>query len=98
MADAHQLLVSPHNYNSTTAGLAATIQASAVMLNFLITEYFVNFADRGSEFCSGLELDNGCIKLPSAPGLGIEMYENAMRRLQPDSSRPVRAMGRFFED
>ena len=41
MAEPYFVAVSPHNYNSTTVGLAATLQASAVMPNFLITEYFV---------------------------------------------------------
>jgi galactonate dehydratase len=38
MADAHHIAVSPHNYNSTAIGLAATIHASAGMPNFLLTE------------------------------------------------------------
>src|SRR5262249_10223981 len=47
MAEPCHIAVSPHNYNSTTVGLAATLQASAAMPNFLITEYFVNFEDVG---------------------------------------------------
>src|SRR5206468_5033563 len=47
MAEPHHVAVSPHNYNSTTVGLAATLHASAGMPNFLITEYFVNFEDVG---------------------------------------------------
>ena len=49
MAEAYHVAVAPHNYNSTTVGLAATLQASAGMPNFLITEYFVNFEDVGRE-------------------------------------------------
>src|SRR5262245_14297937 len=47
MAEPHHVAVSPHNYNSTTVGLAATLQAAAGMPNFLITEYFVNFEEVG---------------------------------------------------
>ena len=47
MAEPYLVAISPHNYNSTTVGLAATIQACAVMPNFLITEYFVNFTECG---------------------------------------------------
>ena len=43
MAEPSLVVVSPHNYNSTMIGLAATCQVSAVMPNFLITEYFANF-------------------------------------------------------
>ena len=41
MAEAYFVTMAPHNYNSTTVGLAATVQAASVMPNFLITEYFV---------------------------------------------------------
>ena len=46
MAEAYHVVVSPHNYNSTTVGLAATLHVSAAIPNFLITEYFVNFEPR----------------------------------------------------
>ena len=49
MAEAYHVVVSPHNYNSTTVGLAATLQVSAAIPNFLISEYFVNFEARGAE-------------------------------------------------
>jgi galactonate dehydratase len=41
MAEPYLVVVSPHNYNSTTIGLAATLQVAACIPNFLITEYFV---------------------------------------------------------
>jgi galactonate dehydratase len=40
MAEPYNVLVSPHNYNSTAVALAATVQACAAIPNFLITEYF----------------------------------------------------------
>ena len=49
MAEAYHVVVSPHNYNSTTLGLAATLHVSAAIPNFLITEYFVNFESRAAE-------------------------------------------------
>ena len=49
MAEAYHVVVSPHNYNSTTVGLAATLHVSAAIPNFLITEYFVNFEERAAE-------------------------------------------------
>ena len=49
MAEPWHVTVSPHNYNSTTVGLASTLQVSACIPNFLITEYFVNFEAVGRE-------------------------------------------------
>src|SRR5205814_847538 len=43
MAQPQAVVMSPHNYNSTLVGLAATVHLSAVIPNFRITEYFVNF-------------------------------------------------------
>ena len=51
MAEAYHVAMAPHNYNSTTIGLAATLHASAGMPNFLITEYFVNFRRGGTRDC-----------------------------------------------
>ncbi|MEX0761127.1 MAG: mandelate racemase/muconate lactonizing enzyme family protein [Dehalococcoidia bacterium] len=78
MAEPHYVAVSPHNYNSTTLGLAATVQAAAVMPNFLITEYFVRFTEPGSRISSQLLPKNGYVQLPDAPGLGIEIYEDRL--------------------
>jgi galactonate dehydratase len=95
MAEAHLVAMSPHNYNSTMIGLAATVHASALMPNFLITEYFVNFrmesptnggppVARFSRFGEGLAHNplpvvDGYVPLPTAPGLGVEMDEEALR-------------------
>jgi len=79
-ADAELVAVAPHNYNSTALGLAATLQASAVMPNFLLTEYFVNAAPRSRELVrSGLEPVGGRVAVPSGPGLGIDVDEEAVR-------------------
>lgn len=76
MAEPHYVAISPHNYNSTTMALAATLQASAGMSNFLITEYFTNFSETGNEIADGaLAVEGGYIGLPKRPGLGIELRE-----------------------
>jgi galactonate dehydratase len=90
--------VSPHNYNSTTVGLASTLQVSASMPNFLITEYFVSFEDRGRELARvPFEVSNGCIALPTAPGLGIELDETALRRY-PLGERRARKIRQYSEE
>jgi galactonate dehydratase len=39
-AESEMVAISPHNYNSTTLSLSATVHAAACMPNFTITEYF----------------------------------------------------------
>jgi galactonate dehydratase len=81
MAEAYHVVVSPHNYNSTTVGLAATLQVSAAIPNFLITEYFVNFEPRGEDVAvNPFRVEQGFLSVPTAPGLGIELREDALRR------------------
>ena len=81
MAEAYHVAVSPHNYNSTTVGLAATLHVSAAIPNFLITEYFVNFEPRGAEIAAQpLRLEDGYLAVPTEPGLGIELREDALAR------------------
>lgn len=76
MAEPYYIAMSPHNYNSTTIALAATIQAAAVMPNFLITEYFVNFMETGNTISvNPFKVEGGYIALPTEPGLGLEIDE-----------------------
>src|SRR5207244_6711008 len=46
-AETEAIAVSPHNYNSTTMALSATVHASACLPNFIITEYFLPFEELG---------------------------------------------------
>ena len=97
MAEPHYVAVSPHNYNSTTLALAATVHASAVMPNFIITEYFLPFVELGREICPGmLEPVNGYIDLPTAPGLGVDLDEEVLAKY-PGKQFPLRAL-RFAKD
>jgi galactonate dehydratase len=81
MAEPSLVTVSPHNYNSTTVGLAATLHVSAAIPNFLITEYFVNFEARGHEIARPpIEVREGYVDVPTEPGLGIELDEAALAR------------------
>ena len=81
MAEPYHVVVSPHNYNSTTIGLAATLQIAAMIPNFLITEYFVNFESVGNEVAAEpFRVENGYIRIPSAPGLGLDLREDALAR------------------
>jgi galactonate dehydratase len=93
MAESFLVAVSPHNYNSTTVALASTVHASATMPNFIITEYFLPFVEFGDSICRNqLKPKNGYIDLPTAPGLGIDMDEEALKRVvaKPYTLRKLR--------
>ena len=90
MAEPCHIAVSPHNYNSTTLGLAATLQAAAAMPNFLITEYFVNFEDVGRAIARPpFTVEDSHVALPTTPGLGIDLDEDALARF-PYRDAPLR--------
>lgn len=98
MAEPYFVVVSPHNYNSTAVGLAATLQVSACMPNFLITEYFVNLEDFGRAIAvAPFEVVDGYIELPQAPGLGIELHEAALRD-HPYQPFPPRSPRQYHEE
>jgi len=98
MAEPYLVAMSPHNYNSTTVGLAATIQACAVMPNFLITEYFVNFTECGDAISiNPFSVEDSYIQLPTAPGLGLELDEDALAQY-PYRELPKRRLRRFEEE
>jgi galactonate dehydratase len=92
MAEPYLVVVSPHNYNSTTVGLAATLQVAACMPNFLITEYFVNFKARGDAIAvSPFAVEHSYIKLPTGPGLGLDLKEEVLAQ-HPYREFPRRAL------
>jgi galactonate dehydratase len=80
MAQPQAVAIAPHNYNSTLVGLAATVHLSAVIPNFRIAEYFVNFAEACGEIATqNLMLQDGWIDLPTGPGLGIDIDVEKLR-------------------
>jgi galactonate dehydratase len=98
MAEPYFVVVSPHNYNSTTVGLAATLQVSACIPNFLITEYFVNLEPFGQAIAvRPFEVVNSYIQLPDAPGLGIELDEAALAQ-HPYQPFPPRSPRQYYEE
>ena len=89
MAEPHLIAVSPHNFNSVGIGLAATLQASATMPNFLITEYFINMEPFVHKIVDEpFVVKNGYIQLPDKPGLGIDIKEDDLTKYSPTSRAP----------
>lgn len=98
MAEPYLIMVAPHNYNSTTIALAATLQVCATMPNFLIAEYFVNFEERGQEITDNpFQIENGGILLPSSPGLGLVLKEEALTS-SSSTLFPVRELPYHYEE
>jgi galactonate dehydratase len=81
MAEPYFVAISPHNFNSTTVALNATVHVGAVMPNFTLTEYYLPFAEFADTICKGqLVPKDGYIALPTLPGLGIDLDEAVLKR------------------
>ncbi|MBV9538443.1 MAG: mandelate racemase/muconate lactonizing enzyme family protein [Acidisphaera sp.] len=81
MAAPHAMAISPHNNNSTLAGLAATVQVSAVIPNFVIAECFVNRIEMCAAVAThGITIEAGWAELPQTPGIGVDLDVAAVRR------------------
>ena len=95
MAESYYVAMAPHNYNSTSVGLAATLHAAACMPNFLITEYFLNFSETSAEVATGaFAVEDGYISLPTALGLGIDLIEEKLLE-RPGREAPLRRFGKY---
>ena len=81
MAEPYCVAVAPHGNNSTTVGLAASLQVAATMPNFLIMEYPMSWEPAANEVAiDPLRVENGAIALPAAPGIGLDLDEAALAR------------------
>lgn len=88
MAEAYNVAVAPHGNNSTTVGLAASLQAAAVMPNFLIMEYPLAWEPTANAIARApLRVDGGAIRLPEGPGIGLDLDEAALARFAPRGPR-----------
>ena len=98
MAEPYYVVVSPHNYNSTTIGLSATLQVSAAIPNFLITEYFVNLEELGKNISTNpIEVVDGYIELPTEPGIGMELKEDILLNY-PYKQFPQRNLRQYYDE
>lgn len=74
MAEAYYAAIAPHNPLGPIS-LAAGLQISASIPNFLIQEQ----VSLGEGYLKNpLKVSDGYLELPTAPGLGVELDENAM--------------------
>ena len=92
MAEAYFVAVAPHNSNSTTVALAATLQLAAIMPNFLLAECFINLEEFGRKIAvTPFEVVNGYVDLPDTPGLGIDLDVEALEA-NPYLEAPARRL------
>jgi len=81
MAQPQAVVMAPHNYNSVLMGLAATVHVCAVIPNFRIAEYFVNFTEVCAEVATAqIKVEDGWAELPTTPGLGVEIDVEKLRK------------------
>lgn len=81
LAEAHHVGVVPHNPLSPVS-TAACIQLAACIPNFALQEYPLGEGEppKSEIVKSPLKLDNGFLIIPEAPGIGIELAEDAAER------------------
>ena len=81
LAEAHHVGVVPHN-PLRPVSTAACIQLAACIPNFALQEYPLgeNVPPKSDIVKSTLKLENGFLIIPDAPGIGIELAEDAAER------------------
>lgn len=84
MAEIHNMAIAPHNA-AGPVGVAASVHVMATVPNLLICEGGHN---RGEGlFHTPLAFRDGFIELPTEPGLGVDMDEDALIALRDESHR-----------
>jgi galactonate dehydratase len=80
-AEAHYLLMAPHNVGGPVS-TAANVHMAATTVNFKIQEHFNDFADPFvKDSAPGLpEVVDGYFTLPDKPGLGVELDHEVLER------------------
>ncbi|HVR51994.1 MAG TPA: mandelate racemase/muconate lactonizing enzyme family protein [Pseudorhodoferax sp.] len=98
MAQPHAVAISPHNYNSTVVGLAATVHFSALIPNFLIAECFINLQEACDSIAApGVRMRDGWADLPTAPGWGVDIDVEQLRR-RPYKDFPHKGMRHYTDE
>lgn len=80
LAETYYIRVAPHNPNGPVA-TAASLQLAAALPGFCILEYALNQPWRDQVIMQPLEIVNGYVELPAAPGLGVELNMAGIEKL-----------------
>jgi len=88
MAQPQAVAMVPHNYNGVLVGLAATVHVCAVIPNFRIAEYFVNFSDAcGAVATAQIEVKDGWVSCLPHRGWGWKLTSTGSARTHSRRSR-----------
>lgn len=92
MAEIHNMAVAPHNA-AGPIGVAASVHVMATVPNLLICE---GGHSRGEGlFNTPLVFNEGFIELPTAPGLGVDMEDDALEAVRDET---MRLRGMFWHE
>lgn len=86
MAEAHHIMVAPHDGSNGPVAEAAAVQLLAAIPNCLILEHLADDVPWRYEVATELPVDGGHITVPTRPGLGVELDEAACRRHAAESN------------
>ena len=78
-AEAHFIQVAPHDGSNGPVAEAAAVHLCAAIPNFLILEHLADDVPQRYEVATELKVVASHIAVPTAPGLGIELNEEACR-------------------
>ena len=78
-AEAHYIQVAPHDGSNGPVAEAAAVHLCAAIPNFLILEHLASDVPQRYAVATELKVVNSHIAVPTAPGLGIELNEEACR-------------------
>ena len=85
-ADAHYLLLAPHNVCGPV-GTMANVHFAVATPNYKVLEHFNDFADPWVQdlvdHAPRVSADDGCFGLPDRPGLGVRLNHEACARAPP---------------
>jgi galactonate dehydratase len=83
MAEAHYVMVAPHNPMGPLATVV-NVHFAAATPNFFVLEYHPDdVSPRKDLLKEPLMVKDGYIPLPTKPGWGVELNEDALRRMPP---------------
>ncbi len=81
LADVANVKLCPHNSVCSAVHHAASLQLCAAIPNFLIYEFWSGYNPLADIVTTSLAPTEGYLKVPTGPGLGIEIDENKLARL-----------------
>ena len=97
MAESYYVAIQPHNSNGPIATLAS-LQLDACVPNLAIQEFFYPYLEHYNEILTEpIEYEDGYLKVPTGPGLGSDINEDAIAKRPPiNQPQPATWMGRYW--